>query len=679
MLVGMSASNVPPLSRDMLAEHLYRLFCEHSAANETRRAAVHTPESWTAERERLLAAYRGMLGAFPERAPLNPRVVGRLERERYAIEKVIYETQPGALVTANVYVPKGRTWPVPGVLVPCGHSANGKAAETYQRVCAGLAGKGYLVLIYDPFGQGERQLYWDQERGQSRLGPNTTQHSYAGNQCFLLGINLAQYMIWDSIRGVDYLLSRPEVDPERIGMAGNSGGGTNTAYTAPLEERIAAAVPCCYVTTLTWRRRSWSTGDAEQNLFGQLPAGLDHADMLALVAPRPALVGSARYDYFPLPGAEEGVATARRTYETLGVAERIAHAVADAPHGYSIALRRATYRWLNRWFGRDEAGDDEPDTPVESDADLQCTTEGQVALLDSADVFTLNQRRLAQPAPPRALPLNQAIRAKTGYEGPSTRPAARPGLVWLFRHEGVRAVERTVLWPEPDVAVPGFVSTWRQHRGKKRAVVWVDGEGQEALAQRPAFRAALEGLLPDGWLLMTIDVRGTGETASPARGRPNEWVSGAEAFLTYESFVLGKPLLGMRLRDLACAVEYLGSRADVDAGAGVAVVGWGASGLLALHLAALEPSVRAVAAVDTLASYRSLVEHEHYSHHVSGMVPGVVRGVDSPDGYDVDDLVDLAAPRPVLRLRPVDHLNQPLVAETDEEVKDSLLRWLRAL
>jgi dienelactone hydrolase len=205
------------------------------------------------------------------------------------------------------------------VLVPRGHSENGKAAETYQRVCAGLAGKGYFVLIYDPLGQGERTLYWNAGRGASDLGGCTAQHSYAGNQCFLLGINLALYMVWDSIRSIDYLCTRREVDPQRIAMAGNSGGGTNTAYTAPLDNRIKVAVSCCNATTLRWRRRSWSTCDAEQNLLGQVPAGLDHADLLRLVAPRPVLVGSAALDYFPLAGARQSVEAARDLYAALGV------------------------------------------------------------------------------------------------------------------------------------------------------------------------------------------------------------------------------------------------------------------------------------------------------------------------------------------------------------------------
>src|SRR5688572_13412772 len=330
-----------------------------------------------------------MLGAFPERNDLAPRVTGRLERERYVIEKLIFETQPGLLVTANLYVPRvsGRR---PAVLVPCGHSENGKAAETYQRVCIGLASKGYVVLIYDPIGQGERQLYWNAATRASDMGGNTAQHSYAGNQWLLLGANIAQAMVWDSIRAVDYLVSRPEVDSERIGMAGNSGGGTNTAYTVPLDERIKVAATCCYITTLAWRRRSWTTGDGEQNLLGQLPEGLDHADFLRLMAPRPVLVGSAALDFFPLEGARQSVEIAGELYRALDVPERIEHVVADAPHGYSPTLRRATLAWMHRWLGVPEADDSEPDVPIESDFDLQCTPDGQVVLLGSVDILTLN-------------------------------------------------------------------------------------------------------------------------------------------------------------------------------------------------------------------------------------------------------------------------------------------------
>jgi cephalosporin-C deacetylase-like acetyl esterase len=667
------------MARDMLAAHLQRLFVELEATNAARRALICTPDGWEAERRRLHAAYSSMLGAFPPRTPLHPRLTGTLERDRYRIEKLVYETRPGMLVTANAYVPKGRAEPVPGVLVPCGHSENGKAAETYQRVCAGLAAKGYFVLIYDPVGQGERKLYWDAARHESRLGGCTTQHSYAGNQCILFGTSLAQYMVWDSIRGMDYLCSRAEVDAGRIAMAGNSGGGTNTAYTAPLDERVRVAIPCCYITALAWRRRSWTTGDAEQNLLGQMPAGLDHADLLRLVAPRPLLVGSAALDYFPLEGARESVAAARELYRTLGVSERVAHAVADAPHGYSLDLRRATYRWLNRWFDQEAEGDDEPDTPVEREADLRCTPAGQVEPLGSETIFSLNRRRLALPIPPRTLPVADAVVQLTGYESCAARPAAAPPETALFRHEGLRRVERVVLWPESDVAVPGAAFTWRAFPGRHRAALWVDGAGTDAVLDRPAFRAALAELTPAGWLHLAIDVRGVGETAPRPTGRPNALLMGAEAFQTYESFVAGRPLIGMRLRDVGCAVDYLLGRPDVGGAAGVALVGWGAGGLLALHLAALDPRVAAVATVDTLERYRSLVEPEHYAHPVSSFVPGVVANVDSPNGYDLDDLARLVAPRPLLRLRSVDHLNRPLTTESDDEVARRLVAWFEHL
>jgi cephalosporin-C deacetylase-like acetyl esterase len=666
----------PPLAQDMLSQHLLRRFEELEEQNARRRTAMDTADAWRTQREELLAHYRQMLGRFPERSPLEARVTGRIERETYTIEKLIYESQPGFLVTAMAYVPKERLWPVPGVLVPCGHSENGKAAETYQRVCAGLASKGYFVLIYDPLGQGERKLYWNRERAQSDIGGGTTEHSYAGNQCFLLGFSLAQYMVWDSIRGVDYLLSRPEVDPERIAMAGNSGGGTNTAQTVPVDERIKVAVPCCYITTLAWRRRSWTTGDAEQNLVGQLAAGLDHADLVRLVAPRPVLVGSAALDYFPLQGAQQSVEIARDLYGALGVPERVAHVVAEAPHGYSVDLRRATYSWLNRWFDNEAAGDDEPDTVVETDADCQCTPAGQVALLGSETVHRLNQRRLQMPVPARTLPVAQALREMTMFEGPGDRPVAYAPEAALFAHEGMRRVETVTLWPEPDVAVPGLVHAWRAPMDRRRAFLWLDAEGKETANERTVFRSLLDNLLPAGWLVLSVDVRGVGETAPRiVRGQAQQRAR-VEAFLTYESFIAGRPLFGMRLRDAAGALEYLLDRPDVDPSSGVTVAGWGAGGLLALHLAALDERVSAVATIDTLASYRSLVEHERYGHHISWLLPGAVRNVDSPNGYEVDDVADLVRPRPLLRLRSVDHTGVPPADPSDEEIASALRKWI---
>jgi dienelactone hydrolase len=208
-------------------------------------------------------------GPFPEKTPLNPRVTGIVERDAYRIEKVIFESRPRFFVTANLYVPKGRTFPLPGVVGSCGHSENGKAVEAYQSFSQGLARLGYVVLIFDPIGQGERSQYVHQEaRVRPRIGVG--EHLHAGNQQFLVGEGFASWRAWDGIRALDYLLSRPEVDPRHVGITGNSGGGTMTTWLCAVEPRWTMAAPGCFVTTF------------RRNLENELPADTEQCPPRAL-------------------------------------------------------------------------------------------------------------------------------------------------------------------------------------------------------------------------------------------------------------------------------------------------------------------------------------------------------------------------------------------------------------
>lgn len=650
------------LPADMLASHLLRLFEEHEAALAARRREVRSPADWERQRAELSAHYRRGLGPFPERTPLNARVSGVIERGAYEIEKIIFESRPGFLVTALAYVPRGRSLPVPGVLCIPGHAENGKAYEVYQRLHAALASKGYFVLTYDPLGQGERKQQWDSARRASWVGSSTSEHSYLGNQCFLLGINLAQYMIWDSIRALDYLCARPEVDATRIACTGVSGGGTQTAYVTPLDERIRVVIPACYITTLAWRRRAWVTGDAEQNFVGQLPAGLDHADLLRLGAPRPLLVNAARLDYFPIEGTRQSYAEARALYELLGVPDRIALAEADVPHGYHAPLRRATYAWLNRWLGKEDAGDEEAEVAVEPEEQLWCTPAGQVAELGSERVFTLNLELARRTRPARAWPHSapelpawqEAVRQEASRRiafQPSGAPQQAASR--LLGYEGLIRLELVTYDSEEEIVVPGLACLPRQAPPPYRAVLWVDGEGKEMAVTRPVVRR----LVAQGYLVLAIDVRGTGETAPRGRGsRGATGLMGAESFLTYESFVVGRPLLGMRAWDAICGLEYLAGRPDVAPGP-IALAGWGPGALVALHAAVLDAGPAPVMLAGLLGSYRALVEHERYDYPVSACVPGVLAA------YDVAELAGALAPRPLLIAAPVDHMQQPLRPE----------------
>jgi len=252
---------------NMLFGYLTEQAEKYFQKEEREKSKIKSLKDWEKRKKYLLLLLQKMIGPFPKKTPLNPVITGKLKRDDYTIEKTIFESRPLFYVTANLYVPEKINCPLPAILVPCGHSQNGKAYPSYQKVSIGLVKQGYIVLIYDPLGQGERLQYFNPNKPDYEFW-GTREHSYEGNQCYLTGTNLAQYMIWDSIRAIDYLYSRPEVDKERIGCIGQSGGGTNTAYLCAMEERIKVAIPCCYITERKLYLKTGNPHDAEQNFSG---------------------------------------------------------------------------------------------------------------------------------------------------------------------------------------------------------------------------------------------------------------------------------------------------------------------------------------------------------------------------------------------------------------------------
>jgi len=243
-------------------------------------------------RRRLLRA----LGLYPAplRTPLNVRRLGATDRGSYTVEKLVFESRPGFLVTANVYVPKGSGPPKrAAVLCPCGHWANAKAQAQVQARCIGLAKLGFVVLTYDPFGQGERRV------------EGNGHHEYF--KSVLVGRNNMTYMIWDSIRALDYLAGRPDVDPSRIGATGASGGGLNTFYLAAVDERVRVACPVVFVSRLREFLETRIRHCPCSHVNG-LASFADEGTVLGLTAPRPVLLLTASDDpMFTPAGARNAV------------------------------------------------------------------------------------------------------------------------------------------------------------------------------------------------------------------------------------------------------------------------------------------------------------------------------------------------------------------------------------
>ncbi len=263
---------------DYLMQEAQKAFDRRDAEYEK----LKTPEQLAAYQQRMRQFFVTKLGGFPERTPLNPQVVAKEDRDGYRIEKIIFESQPKHFVTAVLYLPEAEP-PYPGVLVPCGHSYNGKAADPYQRASILLAKNGMAALCYDPIDQGERFQLLDADG--KPLAATTKGHTMLGVGSILVGRNTATYRIWDGMRGIDYLQSRPEVDPERIGCTGNSGGGTLTSYLMALDQRIKCAAPSCYLTSFRRLMETIGPQDAEQNIHAQIAYRMGHADYILMRGP----------------------------------------------------------------------------------------------------------------------------------------------------------------------------------------------------------------------------------------------------------------------------------------------------------------------------------------------------------------------------------------------------------
>src|ERR1700730_799751 len=323
-----------------------------------------------------------MVGGLPsERTPLHPRIAGTVQMDGFRIEKLIFASLPGFYVSALVYVPEDKNKKHPAILVPSGHAANGKVH--YQALCQRLVPRGYVVLCWDPVGQGERSQFWDAKAGKSRYNLICAEHAVLGNMAYLAGTNLARWEIWDGIRAVDYLLTRPDVDAERINITGTSGGGFQAAHIAALDRRIKVAAPSCYITALPMRvyNRIFKDPDSdpEQDLYGMLSNGVDHSGLLLMMYPRPVFVAAAVLDFFPIEGTHKTVREVASLYAKFGHSDRIAMREGYHEHQYSLENQEAAIAFLDHFNGL-AARKALPPVKELDEKTLQCTRTGQVML-----------------------------------------------------------------------------------------------------------------------------------------------------------------------------------------------------------------------------------------------------------------------------------------------------------
>lgn len=632
------APAIEPLNRfpRMMQHYFVRKVREAEEIGERRRAALKSKADAEAYVQLVRQKIRESFGPFPERTPLNPRITGTVDRDAYTIENVIFESRPDFLVTANLYIPKGRDFPLPGVVGTCGHSTNGKCAEAYQSFAQGLARMGYVVLIYDPVSQGERFQYTD-ENLKSRIGPGVAEHLYEGNPQFLVDEFLGTWRAWDGVRALDYLLTRKEVDPNWVGVTGNSGGGTMSTWLCGVEQRWAAGAPSCFVTTFRRNMENELPADTEQCPPKALALGLDHSDFLAALAPKPVIILAKEKDYFDVRGSLEAYERLKRLYALLGAEDNIGFFAGPTEHGYTQENREAMYRWFNRASKISDA-QSEPPLVIEKDETLWCTPRGQVVELKSRPLWTFTRdksQRLAQDRPKLdGDALKKAVAEKLRLPERTAAPDYRILRPISGRKYPKPGSATYAISTEPEafalvtmLAEKSLVS--RPPQDKKRAVLYVAHQSSDAeLREEPLVKELLEAE-PDA-MFVACDVRGIGESRPNTCGKDTFLQPyGSDFFYAIHSIMLDYPYVGQKTHDVLSVLDWL--KAQGIEQVHVAGKGWGA--LPAVFAALLSDMVAQVTLKNALTSYAAIAESEQYKWPLSTFLPGVLTAFDLPDCY----------------------------------------------
>jgi acetyl xylan esterase AXE1 len=576
--------------------------------------AIHDETALLKTQEELRQKLLQMIGGLPTvKTDLHPVITGKIQMDGFAIEKLVFQSLPGVYVTALVYVPNDHTSKHPAVLVPAGHAADGKFH--YQALSQRLAGRGYVVISWDPVGQGERSQFWDPKAHRSRYNLICAEHAVMGNLAYLAGANLARWEVWDGIRAVDYLLTRPEVDGKRISITGTSGGGTQTALIAALDPRIKVIVPSCYITALPMRMSNRifadPDSDPEQDLFGMISNGVDHPGLLLLMYPRPVMVAAAVLDFVPIEGARKTFREIQKMYTRFGHVDRIALVEGYHPHQYSAENQEAALDFLDHFNQMPVREGLPPVKELDGEA-LRCTRTGQV-LLDYSDAKSLmdvireyydehktgNTRTISEEYYG-----NQYSGVKNWNVSEYRNVPPQPGeLTWEAVGSSKveeASIDRYVLLHHSGQLEMPLLYIHKSRAGAREVLMWFQENGKTTAGDWPE----IEKYLNQGYDIISFDFRGLGETRmpytavspdDPLLGRLDfdhayiNSVSGVLANYVYNSLLTGRPYFLQMIEDAEIARRFATEKLRANV---VAVTAAGDAYTLASAVAEALPGIK---------------------------------------------------------------------------------------
>jgi len=644
-------------------------------------AKLVTANDWKQRQVKMKIKLRHAIGPFPGKTPLNPRVTGVVSKPGYRIEKIAFESWQGFYVTGCLFIPDKINGKAPAVLNLIGHEQDSYHAPLDQVIILNLVNKGMIVFTIDPLGQGEHVQYFDPKINFSSIGYSVVEHSYFGNICFLNGSSSAKYFVWDGIRAIDYLVSRPEVDTQRIGVTGFSGGGTVTAYLAAMDPRVKVAIPCSWSIYNQRLMEMKGTQDAETLFIGGLKQGISFEDLIEVRAPKPTLMTfTSRDEYLSMQGALDAYREAKKVYSSLGQPENLQLVIDDSKHWLTPKIRLAIYSFFMKHFSI-QGDPAEVEVDILPSKDLMVTPSGQIfSSLGGDMVFDVNKKesirlleKLDSSRKNLTSHLKQVLRSAKGVSGfiDPCCPKAEAIINGRYQREGY-TVSKYALKGEGDYAIPFLLFVPNEPSERHPAILYLHPHGKITEA-KPG--GEIEQLVRKGYIIAAMDPLGVGETANLAsRGMSD----------SYTGVLIGRSLVGIQAGDIIRVVNYLRRRSDIDS-SNLGAIAKDEMGIPLLHAAAFTTSIKTVILEKSLISYRSVVMNRIYkigltarkdggTHHpyeidFSWGIAGVLKA------YDLPDLMGSIAPRRMVLL----DLKNQLLEPASTELMDQELEFTRSV
>lgn len=636
-----AADSAPPTSRAALVDYLNAKALAKLDQRREAMAAISTRQQAKARQAEVRAKLLSLIGEPAHGVALNDKITGGVEGDGFRIENVFYDAQPGRHVTANLFIPVKGKGPFPAVILSPGHAPSGKLSNYI--FAANLARNGIVALSYDIVGEGERLEYFDPATGKSRGERATGDHSIAAFPAILAGEHVVRYFIEDAMQGVDYLVSRPEVDADRIGAFGCSGGGAVTAYLAALDERVRAAATACYVTDFEHLLTTIGPQEAEQSIPGFIEAGLDIADWVELAAPKPYAVVSTTEDMFPFAGAKAAVAEARRFWSAYGAGTSVEWITGPGRHGAIVPLGNEIVGFFRRSlkatgpavpFASLHPAD--PEALLVTETGQMATSIGTVTLadLERARVEAIRPHAPLSPEALRNAIVDLAhVQAAPG-DGADVRSVS-DGV-----EAGLRYQKLQMLSPRGALDLRMISSA---DAGDGPVLLVLDRAPMDAIA-RPG--GPLTRLAGKGWRVVALQARGF-----DGEGEAKSSYVGDQNILSLWAMLVGDTLAGIRIDDVIAAMDWIDS---IRKGQSVTILGAGIMGPVALQAALLDPRIDEVRLEGSPVSMRAAASVPIARELPANTIPGMLAA------YDLPDVIAVLSPRPVTVAAPVDPLGEPL-------------------